>query len=348
MLSTIFSDNKSGKDEDIKPVKLRFRVVADGGADAFDVDCPGVRVRNGVYVYPLGSTQKFNVWIDNRREYNEKEHPLVCELDGRYYANSGEPERNAKKVIYHYEITFTEVRDYKFSALLAGMAGSVEYTFQVLPQPDTILGRLKPFLKREHQEIISVEHDSPVVDFCRAPVKKIKCFPGVEFVLNKAVFNKNYVPDATSKSIEDRIFNGEAACYAPGCSWQILDPKPDQICTLEKDQSRIKILECGSFKLQLKSLSQDLCQEIEFKVVSDKSGQMMKLLAVGLLISIIFFGWFGADFWIFLCKAFTPAVVYYAGTHSKECLKSPGQKILFWITLVISYWGLFRGLWQEI
>ena len=339
LISTIFSDSKN------TTVKLKLRVIADGGVDTFGIRNTGKVVADKVYAYPLGSTHKFHVWVDNRREYDEKAHPLLCTLNGEKYSFIGIPERNKSEVVYTYEIKFSEVKNYVFKVQLDGVTGCVECTFQVLPYPDTVLSRVKPVQQR--QQLISVEHASAVVDYCRAPVKKITCFPGITFKFEKAAFNKGYYPaSAAGFSTEDRIFKGDAPCYDKNCSWELIDS--NSICQFT-NQSSLKILKTGNAVIRLKSDSNtDLYQEIKIAVLSDKSQLMCKLICAGLLVSFISAFWYGAHFWALLCKAFCPALVYYAGTHPAECLNNTKVKIIFFIALIFSFSVLFRGLWQEI
>ena len=342
LVSTIFSDSKN------TTVQLKIRVVADGGVDNFGIRCDGKTLQDRVYAYTLDTDLKLKVWINNRRAYDEKTHPVLCTLNGKKCSPSGAPERNSFEVIYTYDIRLSEVKDCVFSVQLEGVTGVAKCTFRVLPEPDTVLGRIKPFQKWHFRELISVKHGAAVVKYCKAPVKKIVCFPGVPFELGQAVFNKKYYPESNGNvTTEDRIYNGEAPCFDKRFVWRFVDAGSEKICKLENNT--IRTLNPGRAVLRLESIyNSKLYQDIEFEVVSDKSKIMSKLLLIGMIISFISAFWYGTNFWALVFKAIGPAFVYYAGTHSEECLRSNKNKALFALALIVTFGVLLRGLLQEM
>lgn len=343
LVSTIFSESKD------TTVKLRFRVVADGGTDKFGIRSSGKTDADGVYLHLLGNVLKFNVWVDNRREYDEKANPLLCTLNGREYIPVGAPERNKSEVVYTYEVEFSEVKNYVFEAKLNGMIAKC--TFKVLPPADALYTGVKPVMKKTREEIQLNYYSEPVVGNIKQ-IEKICCFAGAEFELKTAVFNKKnllaLLPCTKDQVTPQKIFEKYGkSCYDTAYKWEICSKRAEGVCDVSA--AHVKALKRGSCQLKFEcSSNPQVFRIIEFVVISDRSAVIKKLLVAGLLVSFISAFWYGANFWALLFKAFCPAVVYYAGTHPEECLKNKGNKFLFWIALIVSFFILLRGLWQEI
>ena len=345
LISKTFSEAK------VEKIKVRFRVIADGGTDNFGIRCHGKTDANGVYLHPLGSSLKLNVWINNRREYNEQAHPLLCTLNGEKILPVEGPVRNSTEVVYTFEIKFSEVKSYTFKMQLGGMTGVAQCTFKALPPADAIYVGVKPVTEKARLESQWSYYSTPVAGGIKQ-VKRITCFTGSEFSLGTAVFNRNnllaLLPGSEAQVTPQKIFEKcEKSCYDAAWSWDVCLKSSENVCDVSA--THIKALKNGSCQLKFECCSDpQIFQKIEFVFLADKSEKTKKLLVAGLIISFISAFWYGAGFPGLLFKIFCPAVVYYVATHPEECLKNSGNKVLFWIALVVSFFVLLRGLWEEI